>query len=71
MDDPDQPLEPRAMTCGNGTPWTGTSGCGPCSACLAESSRMSAEFRAAVARGEYDDRGYEPTDRGFNQEKLF
>lgn len=78
--DPDEALEvdtdgwpaitPR--TCAAGTPhaeciWAKE----PCAGCKAMTEQGIAEFKAAVARGEFDERGYEPGDRKFRQESLF
>lgn len=46
-------------TCSFGHPFP----CGPCDDCLAETERLSQEFEAAVARGEYDAEGYTPNER--------
>lgn len=59
-------------TCAAGTPhercgWTSE----PCAGCRAISEQLRAEFRAAVAAGEFDDHGYEPGDRKFRQDSLF
>lgn len=55
---------PTGLTCAFGQPWPGDhvtpSGC---PSCQAEIERLCAEFKAAVARGEYDEQGYTPNER--------
>lgn len=71
IDDPDWPALTPA-TCSGGTPHAGCAWASePCAGCRAISEQLGAEFRAKVAAGEMDDRGYEPGDRKFNQESLF
>ena len=63
-------MTPR--TCANGTPHAGCSWAPqPCAGCRAYSEELGRQFREAVARGAYDDRGYEPGDRQFRQDSLF
>lgn len=71
VEDPDEPIEVRPLECGNGSPWNGPSGCGPCAACEAETERNRIDFAADVANGKYDSKGYEPKDRKFRQDSLF
>jgi hypothetical protein len=61
------------MTCAFGTPWAEHAPFAPplfaCAGCRDESSRLSAEFHAAVARGEFDAEGYTPAERKAQQRR--
>jgi hypothetical protein len=71
VEDPDWPALTPA-TCAAGTPHAGcTWAPEPCDGCKAISAALHAEFTAAVARGDFDAKGYEPGDRQFRQASLF
>jgi hypothetical protein len=50
-----------------GNDWPGPHHCAQCAASVAERCR---EFRAAVARGEYDTEGYTPAERKAQLKRL-
>lgn len=47
------------LTCAHGSPWQWCVR-RPCAACAEQTARYVAEFRAGVARGEWDEDGYSP-----------
>jgi len=71
--DDDQPVEARTV-CAFGSPLTDHYPFAlplfACQGCRDECVRLRVEFRAAVARGEYDEQGYTPNERKAQARRL-